>query len=119
MVALQEALGINVYLFESPTDSLGRRKGKNGYYNPEDGSIHIDLFAGTQGKNTILFTAAHELTHFIREWSPAKFKVFADFLLEKYGEKGISVKGLIADKMDFLKRKGRITSEMSEAEFPH
>jgi hypothetical protein len=81
--------------------------GSNGWFNPKDGSIHIDLFAGQNGEGTMLFTAAHELTHSIREWSPAKFKVFADFLLEQYGEKGISVEELVQRQIEKAKNNGR------------
>jgi hypothetical protein len=33
----------------------------------------------------MIFTAAHELTHHIRETLPAKFNAFAEFLFEQYG----------------------------------
>ena len=111
-----ESLGIDIYTFESKVDADGRRTGANGWYNAKDNSIHIDLYAGVDGKGTMLFTAAHELTHHIREKLPAKFKAFADFLFEQYGEKGISVSELIAEKREFLENNGRITPDMSEAQ---
>ena len=104
---IANALGVDIYLFESEVGENGKRKGANGWYDPKDGSIHIDLYAGQSGEGTILFTAAHELTHFIREWSPAKFKVFADFLLEQYGQKGISVDALVRNQIAKAKRNGR------------
>ncbi|MFR1436701.1 MAG: hypothetical protein ACLSS9_16090, partial [Acutalibacteraceae bacterium] len=55
----------------------------------------------------MLFTAAHELTHFIRQWSPAKFETFADFLFSEYGQKGIAVDALIRAQMEKAKRNGR------------
>ena len=96
---IADAYGINIYFFESPVVN-GKHVGKNGYYNPSDKSIHIDLFAGKNGEQVILFTAAHELTHLIRDMSPAKFKIFADFLLENYGKKGISVDELIQKQIE-------------------
>jgi len=110
-----EALGVDIYTFESPLVN-GKRQGANGWYDPNDNSIYIDLFAGMDGKGTMLFTAAHELTHHIRAKFPAKFKAFADFLFEKYGEKGVSVSELVAKKQSFLKEKGRITADMTEAQ---
>lgn len=104
---IAKALGVDIYLFESEVGENGKRKGANGWYDTKDGSIHIDLYAGQSGEGTILFTAAHELTHFIREWSPAKFKVFADFLLEQYGQKGISVDALVRNQIAKAKRNGR------------
>ena len=103
---LAEALGIDIYTFESPVVN-GKRQGANGWFDPTDNSIHIDIYAGASGEGTMLFTAAHELTHFIREWSPAKFKVFADFLLEQYGKKGVSVDALVREQIEKAKRNGR------------
>ena len=59
------------------------------------------------GKGTMLFTAAHELTHFIRQWSPAKFKVLANFLISQYYAKGVSVQELIDGQIAKAKRDGR------------
>ena len=104
---LAEALGIDIYTFESETNAEGKHIGKNGWYDPKDNSIHIDVYAGAQGHDTILFTAAHELTHMIRRWSPEKFKVFADFLMEKYGEQGKSVSELVRAQMRKAEKNGR------------
>lgn len=107
MEMLAKALGVQIYVFESETDADGKRKGANGWYDPSDSSIHIDLYAGQDGKGTMLFTAAHELTHFINRWSPAKFKVLANFLISKYYEKGVSVKELVDGQIAKAKNNGR------------
>ena len=112
---LAEALNIDIYTFESPTDAKGRRVGENGSYDPVTRTLRIDLFAGARGDGTMLFTAAHELTHHIRATLPAKFKVFANFLFEQYGEKGVSVSDLIAEKIKHLEANGR-TKGKTEAE---
>lgn len=104
---IADVMGIQIYIYESKVTATGKRSGENGWYNPSDGSIHIDLFAGQNGEGTILFTAAHELTHFIRQWSPEKFKVLADFLIEQYGKKGISLDSLIHKQQDKARRNGR------------
>lgn len=104
---IAENLGVNIHIFESATNEKGEHIGKNGWYDPSDNSIHIDLYAGAKGESTILFTAAHELTHFIREWSPAKFKIFADFLMEQYGEKGVSIDALVNRQIAKAKQNGR------------
>ena len=112
---LSEVLGVNFYIYESRvengkrvyTDIDGKVKpAPNGKYY-KDGSIHIDLNAGSDGKGTILFTAAHELTHYIKQWSPAKFKVLADFLMEQYGKANISVDTLVKQQISKAKRNGR------------
>ncbi len=47
----------------------------------------------------MMFTMGHELTHFIKKWSPEKFKIFGDFLIEQYGKHNISVDAMIKNKM--------------------
>jgi hypothetical protein len=110
-----EALGIDIYTYESEVVN-GKRQytmpdgtvtGANGWFDKKDNSIHIDLYAGASGEGTMLFTASHELTHFIRQWSPDKFKTFADFLFEQYGEKGVSVDELIKKQIAKAKKNGR------------
>lgn len=108
MVAVYKSLGIDVYFFESKFNRKGRRVGKNGYFNPKDNSIHVDLYAGNDGRGLILFTAAHELTHYIKKNSPAKFKAFADMLFEKYEADGHSVAERLAAKRAKLEQNGRL-----------
>ena len=117
MEQLAKALGVEFYVFESYKNENGERVYKdangnevpapNGYYDPKDGSIHIDLNAGADGKGTMLFTIAHELTHFIKQWSPAKFKVLANFLMKQYGEKDVSVDKLVDAQIAKAEKAGR------------
>ena len=104
--SLATALGVDIHIFESKVVD-GKRQGANGWFDRKDGSIHLDLHAGLNGEGTMLFTASHELTHFIREWSPSKFKGFADFLIGEYGKKGVSVETLVSEQIAKAKRNGR------------
>lgn len=104
---LAQALGVHFYLYESERDAAGKPIGENGWYDQKTGDIHIDLNAGELGDGTMFFTAAHELTHFLRQWSPSKFKVLSDFLVEQYGKKGQSVSDLIRNQQEKAKRNGR------------
>lgn len=106
---LAEALGIDFYIFESKVKN-GRRVGENGSYNPADGSIRIDLYAGANGEGTMLFTVAHELTHFIKQWSPAKFKVLANFLMQEYGKSNQSASDLVRAQINKAKANNRTLS---------
>ena len=110
MEKVADALGVQIYVFESDVNERGQRVGANGWYDPKDSSIHIDLHAGNNGEGTMLFTAAHELTHHIRKWSPAKFKVLADFLVQEYGKKGVNVDSLVREQMAKAERNGRTIS---------
>lgn len=119
MEALSEALGVDIYIFESYQENGKRvykdRNGKvrtapNGWYDTNTGAIHIDLNSGNFGQGTMMFTVAHELTHFIKQWSPEKFRTMANLLMEQYGKKGESVEDLIYDQIAKAKRNGRTIS---------
>ena len=129
MEMLSKALGIEFYVYASYENQHGVRVYKtndgkvrpapNGVYDKATGAIHIDLNAGESGEGTMLFTIAHELTHFIKAWSPAKFKVLANFLVEQYGKKGMSVEQLVRRQMANMKANGRknVTYDKAFEEF--
>ncbi len=104
---IAQVIGVDFHLFESSVDEQGKREGHNGWYDPNTNSIHIDIYAGQSGSGTILFTAAHELTHFIKDWSPARFKTLANFLMREYGKRNISVETLVQNQIAKAKRTGR------------
>ena len=103
-------LGVQIHVFESQVDENGKHIGANGWYDPKDSSIHIDLHAGANGEGTMLFTAAHEMTHYIKQWSPEKFKTMSDFLMTEYGEKGVSIEELVQNQIAKAERNGRTIS---------
>ncbi|MBO5963410.1 MAG: hypothetical protein J6P97_02900, partial [Bacteroidales bacterium] len=105
---IAQAFGFNLEIFRSPKNALGQSTGENGSYSVnvrENGknksnTMRLDIDAGTlNGKSLIIFTQAHELTHFIKAWSPKSFKTFADLLVEKYGKNGVSVDDLVKNKI--------------------
>lgn len=114
MEALSKAIGVNSYVYESYVEN-GKRvyqdrtwaveSAPNGFYD-KDG-IHIDLNAGNFGQGTMMFTVAHELTHFIKEWSPVKFRKLADILVNRYAEQGTSVRELIDRQIAKARENGR------------
>ena len=62
-----------------------------GVYLAADGKIRINLnaYSGTNG--LVLNALAHELTHFIKSWSPEKYVTMAEFLTDTYGETGMNM----------------------------
>ena len=110
MEKVADIMGVQIHVFESKVGANGKRIGANGWYDPDNNSIHIDLHAGANGEGTMLFTLSHELTHHIRKWSPEKFQILSDFLMEEYGKKGINVDALVREQQAKAKRKGRTIS---------
>ncbi|MEE1047061.1 MAG: hypothetical protein U0M60_06505, partial [Clostridia bacterium] len=111
---ISTSLGVTFHMYESKKVNgrfvykmpNGVVKSANGWYDTKTGEIWLDINAGLNGEGKIIFTAAHELTHFIKQWSPTKFKIFADFLVEQYNERGFSVDSLVQDQIDKAKRNG-------------
>lgn len=116
MRKLSAALGVRFNVFESWVEN-GKRYyldengmktegNPNGFYDTTTGEIYIDLNAGNDYQGTILFTVAHELTHFMRQWSPEHFTKIASIVFKHGGMKG-NVSELIALKQAKAKAKGK------------
>jgi hypothetical protein len=95
---LASAIGIDIVFYDATTDRTWKGK-SNGFFDEETNTIHLDLQNATTDSKTIAFTMSHELVHFIKKWSPSKFKTFADFLVEQYAAHGVSTSKLLANKM--------------------
>lgn len=80
-----------------------------GIYMAANGKIRINLNAYSGTKGLTLNALSHELTHFIKTWSPEKYKAMAEFLVKSYGEKGVSMHKLV------LKEQARLTEIRGEA----
>ena len=114
--------GITTYFYRFYVNEQGQRVYKdregnivpandNGWYDPSDGSIHIDLNCGDMG-STVLCTIAHELTHFIQDWSADKYRILCKILTEGYLEMGQSVDELVRNKQEeYRKRKIELSYE--------
>ena len=78
----------------------------NGFYDTTTGEIYIDFNAGNDYQGTMLFTIAHEVTHFMRQWSPEHFTKIAKIVFQHGGMKG-NVSELVALKQARAKAKGK------------
>ena len=115
MEEMSEMLGVRFNVFESWVENGERyylnQHGKvtkgnpNGFYDTATGEIYIDLNAGQDYQGTMLFTVAHELTHFMRQWSPEQFTKIANIVFKHGGMKG-SVAKLAAVKQAKARKKG-------------
>ena len=100
-----EALNVPIAVFESDTSpKTGSRIGANGWYDPKDGSIHIDLNAGVDGAGTMLYTASHELVHMIRDRAPGDYSRLSDFLSREIGS---DFDTLVAAQIEKARNSGR------------
>ena len=73
----------------------------NGYYDTATNTIHINISANRSGQSIALYTLGHEVTHYIKEWSPEKFRALSDFVMEHLGKDASS---MISAKADFLRQ---------------
>ena len=101
MKAFAQATGVNVVFYESQANERGEYEGANGFY--KNGTLYLDINAGrdrvAMGETAILKTAAHEITHYIKEGSPEQYEVLKNFVVSKLTrEKGISFDDLVTDK---------------------
>lgn len=107
---LAEVLGTEIVI-ENSIEERGHTV--NGYFDPKTNRIHININALRNGKNIALYTLGHEVTHYIKEWSPAKFEALADFVMDQMG---VDAETAIADKLASLKRMGIVKDTMTVAE---
>ena len=98
--------GKRYYLDENGVKTEGN---PNGFYDTKTGEIYIDLAAGNDYQGTMLFTVAHELTHFMRQWSPEHFTKIARIVFKHGGMKG-NVSELVAAKQAKAKARGKVLS---------
>lgn len=101
MKAFAQATGVNVVFYESQANERGEYEGANGFY--KDGTLYLDINAGrdrvAMGETAILKTAAHEITHYIKEGSPEQYEVLKNFVVSKLTrEKDLSFDDLVTDK---------------------
>lgn len=102
MAEFLAAIGMNVHVYKSEKVN-GQYVGDNGTYYGKDGSIHIDLMSGSSGQGYVGYTISHEFTHFIKDWSPEKFNVFADALFEEMGKSEVEVNKMVAATLARIK----------------
>ena len=88
----------------------GKKIGANGFYVVGTNQIWVDVNAASFSEGTMLWTVAHEISHYIRQWSPAKWQVMADFIVEQYKKEGKPVEKMIEHEVDLI----RLREEQAE-----
>lgn len=94
------ATGVNVVFYESEANAEGRYSGAQGMYH--NGTVYLDVNAGMNsvesGQRTIVLTAAHEMTHFIRENSEAGYIALREFITDRLMRQGLDIEELVTQK---------------------
>lgn len=102
---------VNVTLVKSK-EVNGSFTGAQGIFF-RDGRVYFDVNAGMNsaadvGQRTIVLTAAHELTHYIRAYNEDAYKALRDFVAEELVNQGKNLEDLIDQK---IKRSGYAIDE--------
>ena len=74
-------------------------KAPNGLYYPGTNEIWIDLNAGINGEGLMLWTAGHEIAHYIRDKAPAQWRALAGAISEEYLKNGKDFEGMLKDEI--------------------
>lgn len=101
----------DVTLVKSKADENGNFTGAQGIFY-ENGHIYIDVNAGLDsadiGQRTIILTAAHEMTHYIRSYNEAAYEALRDFIVAELTAKGQNIEDLM------LEKQARSSKELSD-----
>ena len=96
---LAKITGADVVFYQSEADMSGRYKGANGFMR--NGTMYLDVNAGanrTSEESAVLLTAAHELTHYIRENNAEGYAQLRDFVTRHLIEDGADIEALAEQK---------------------
>ena len=97
---MSKAVGVDMVLYQSEEQN-GEYQGANGFYR--NGTMYLDVHAGankTTEQSAILLTAAHELTHYLRENNAEAYAGLRDFVTNHLIESGTDIETLAQRKID-------------------
>ena len=97
---MSKAVGVDMVLYQSEEQN-GEYQGANGFYR--NGTVYLDVHAGatkTTEQSAILLTAAHELTHYLRENNAMAYAGLRDFVTNHLIESGTDIETLAQRKID-------------------
>ena len=97
---MSKAVGVDMVLYQTEEQN-GEYQGANGFYR--NGTVYLDVHAGatkTTQQSAILLTAAHELTHYLRENNAMAYAGLRDFVTNHLIESGTDIETLAQRKTD-------------------
>lgn len=103
--AFSRVTGVNITFSKE-----GMKKGFNGFYNPENNTITLDVYAGIDKINaetmqdSIIPTLSHELTHWMKDKAPAMYQSMRDHVLSVLTSDGKSEADLVDTEVARIKK---------------
>ena len=88
----------------------------NGWYVAGTNEIWVDINAGNFGQGTMIRTAAHEISHYIKEWSPKQWQAMADLLMDTFAKNGVDTQRMLNKQKDKIRRRYNKENMPSEPE---
>ena len=93
---LSRAVNVDIYLYDSAVaPAYGFSSGR---YDTRADRVYVDINAGANYEGTILRTAGHELTHYLKRWSPEGFEDLSAFVEMTLTESGADIAALMEEK---------------------
>jgi hypothetical protein len=91
----------------------------NGWYVAGTNEIWVDINAGNAGEGTMVRTAAHEISHYIKQWSPKKWGAMADLIMAEFAKNGVDTEGMLSKKLASLKKRNPQKSDTELLDLAH
>ena len=112
---LSRAVNVDIYLYDSAVDTeYGYSSGR---YDTGTDRVYVDINAGAHYEGTILRTAGHELTHYLKRWSPEGFEDLSAFIEMTLTESGADIAALMeGKKANALKHGNEISDDIAYEE---
>ena len=88
----------------------------NGWFVGGTNQIWVDLNAGNFGEGTMIRTAAHEISHYIKQWSPQKWTAMADLLMEEFAKNGVNTESMLNKQIAKIKRRYKANKKTMPSE---
>ena len=104
--------GVRFYIDENGVE----QRAPSGVYRMSDGKILIDLNA-YNGRGLTLDVMAHELTHFIQQWSDTKYQALADFLIKTYEKTDMSMHERVVHEQNRINKIRKAAAKANNTQF--
>lgn len=91
--------GVDIVMYKSTANAAGVYSGANGFMR--NGTMYLDVNAGanmTTEESAVLLTAAHELTHWMREQNEEGYRELRDFIVQHLMDEGTDLETLAKAK---------------------